>query len=106
MNIETFSRKIVIIKTKSPFQKKMEGAFALRSGPDPPTCWGQAILELVPKNLGDDRQMLQNRLHKKAPSKKNGRGLLRFVAVRTRLELATSCVTGRHSNQLNYHRTS
>ena len=24
------------------------------------------------------------------------------VAVRTRLELATSCVTGRHSNQLNY----
>ncbi len=23
-------------------------------------------------------------------------------AVRTRLELATSCVTGRHSNQLNY----
>ena len=25
-----------------------------------------------------------------------------FSAVRTRLELATSCVTGRHSNQLNY----
>ena len=25
-----------------------------------------------------------------------------FVAVRTRLELATSGVTGRHSNQLNY----
>ena len=25
-----------------------------------------------------------------------------LVAVRTRLELATSCVTGRHSNQLNY----
>ena len=24
-------------------------------------------------------------------------------AVWTRLELATSCVTGRHSNQLNYH---
>ena len=24
------------------------------------------------------------------------------VAVRTRFELATSCVTGRHSNQLNY----
>ena len=23
-------------------------------------------------------------------------------AIRTRLELATSCVTGRHSNQLNY----
>lgn len=28
------------------------------------------------------------------------RGII--VAVRTRLELATSCVTGRHSNQLNY----
>ena len=25
------------------------------------------------------------------------------LAVWTRLELATSCVTGRHSNQLNYH---
>ena len=32
--------------------------------------------------------------------KKNPRALL--IAVRTRLELATSCVTGRHSNQLNY----
>ena len=27
------------------------------------------------------------------------------MAVRTRLELATSCVTGRHSNQLNYRTT-
>lgn len=26
-----------------------------------------------------------------------------FQAVRTGLEPATSCVTGRHSNQLNYH---
>lgn len=26
-----------------------------------------------------------------------------LFAVWTRLELATSCVTGRHSNQLNYH---
>ena len=26
-----------------------------------------------------------------------------LLAVWTRLELATSCVTGRHSNQLNYH---
>ena len=25
-----------------------------------------------------------------------------YLAVRTRLELATSCVTGRHSNRLNY----
>ena len=31
-------------------------------------------------------------------------GFLRMtLAVWTRLELATSCVTGRHSNQLNYH---
>ena len=29
----------------------------------------------------------------------------KIVAVRTRLELATSCVTGRHSNQLNYRTT-
>ena len=30
--------------------------------------------------------------------------LLRMLlAVRTRFELVTSCVTGRHSNQLNYH---
>lgn len=27
---------------------------------------------------------------------------MRLLAVWTRLELATSCVTGRHSNQLNY----
>lgn len=26
-----------------------------------------------------------------------------LLAVRTRFELVTSCVTGRHSNQLNYH---
>ncbi len=32
------------------------------------------------------------------------RGII--VAVRTRLELATSCVTGRHSNQLNYRTTN
>ena len=29
-------------------------------------------------------------------------GLLYALAVRTGLEPATSCVTGRHSNQLNY----
>ena len=28
--------------------------------------------------------------------------LIRLFAVRTGLEPATSCVTGRHSNQLNY----
>ncbi len=37
--------------------------------------------------------------------RKNKKPRLGLLAVRTRLELATSCVTGRHSNQLNY-RTS
>jgi hypothetical protein len=31
--------------------------------------------------------------------------VLKEVARRTRLELATPCVTGRYSNQLNYRRT-
>ena len=30
---------------------------------------------------------------------------MKWVARRTRLELATPCVTGRYSNQLNYRRT-
>jgi hypothetical protein len=43
---------------KKPLPKKMEGAFVLRCGPDPPIYWGQARLELVPKYLGDDRQVI------------------------------------------------
>ena len=34
-------------------------------------------------------------------NKKPPRSLSKVSAVRTRLELVTSCVTGRHSNQLN-----
>ena len=41
------------------------------------------------------------------PKKRNPFGLRFFqVAGWTRLELATSCVTGRRSNQLNYHPSS
>lgn len=41
--------------------------------------------------------------HKKSPSNEE---LLFHVAVWTRLELATPCVTGRYSNQLNYQTNS
>ena len=47
----------------------------------------------------------QNRkIEKKKQSSKNKKSNLKLrllSAVRTRLELVTSCVTGRHSNQLN-----
>ncbi len=36
-------------------------------------------------------------------NKKARRSLFGLSAVWTRLELATPCVTGRYSNQLNYH---
>ena len=39
-------------------------------------------------------------MHKKTPP--NERRSFRIAAVWTRLELATPCVTGRYSNQLNY----
>ena len=48
------------------------------------------------------------RRHKKPGATKNEQRRYHVIgspllAVWTRLELATSCVTGRHSNQLNYH---
>ena len=42
-----------------------------------------------------ESRTVRNRYKQKSPN-------LGLFAVRTRLELATSCVTGRHSNQLNY----
>lgn len=53
----------------------------------------------VCQNCDNDSHILLD-LHK---NKKPPRSLSKVSAVRTRLELVTSCVTGRHSNQLNYH---
>ena len=56
-------------------------------------------------NCGENGQLPHEQAKHVSEIKKGSlSGFLRMtLAVWTRLELATSCVTGRHSNQLNYH---
>ena len=52
------------------------------------------------KSLSYSEKLLIGLLHKPSPIKRTQHNIL--IAVWTRLELATPCVTGRYSNQLNY----
>ena len=62
----------------------------------------QIIMNLTPPgSLSGKSPLLWKRKTKKVPTDESI-GTFRKEAVRTRLELATPCVTGRYSNQLNY----
>ena len=52
------------------------------------------------KSLSYSEKLLIGLLHKPSPIQRTQHNIL--IAVWTRLELATPCVTGRYSNQLNY----
>ena len=59
-----------------------------------PTC-------LIPPTKFPQNREIEKKKNKAVKTKKSNLKLRLLSAVRTRLELVTSCVTGRHSNQLN-----